>query len=102
MPSELQEAFGEGLRAVRRSRGMTQAQFAEALGISRSYVDVVERGRRNLTMETATHLARRVGVDPVDLILVGRATRATPPALRAAATGEDPGPDLRKRPNRRS
>ncbi|RFC64521.1 XRE family transcriptional regulator [Fulvimarina endophytica] len=38
--------FGEHLRALRRERGMTQAQMAEAIGVSSAYLSALEHGRR--------------------------------------------------------
>ncbi|MEM1364298.1 MAG: helix-turn-helix transcriptional regulator [Pseudomonadota bacterium] len=38
--------FGEKLRALRAERGITQAQMAEALNVSGSYLSALEHGRR--------------------------------------------------------
>ncbi|MEO0636941.1 MAG: helix-turn-helix transcriptional regulator [Pseudomonadota bacterium] len=38
--------FGEKLRALRAERGMTQADMAEALKVSGSYLSALEHGRR--------------------------------------------------------
>lgn len=38
--------FGERLRALRASRGMTQAAMAEALQVSAAYLSALEHGRR--------------------------------------------------------
>ena len=38
--------FGEKLRALRKDRGITQAQMAEALQVSGSYLSALEHGRR--------------------------------------------------------
>ncbi|MCQ8782330.1 helix-turn-helix transcriptional regulator [Mangrovibrevibacter kandeliae] len=38
--------FGERVRALRRERGVTQAEMAAALGISSAYLSALEHGRR--------------------------------------------------------
>lgn len=38
--------FGKNLRSLRQSRGLTQAQLAESLGISASTIGMYEQGRR--------------------------------------------------------
>ncbi|QXM26081.1 helix-turn-helix domain-containing protein [Elioraea tepida] len=38
--------FGAKLRALRASRGMTQAEMAEALQVSAAYLSALEHGRR--------------------------------------------------------
>lgn len=38
--------FGARLRAMRRERGISQRQMAEALGVSAAYLSALEHGRR--------------------------------------------------------
>ncbi|MEF2071314.1 helix-turn-helix domain-containing protein [Consotaella aegiceratis] len=38
--------FGERIRALRRERGVTQAEMAAALGVSSAYLSALEHGRR--------------------------------------------------------
>lgn len=40
----LRKQFGKRLRAIRKSRGMTQEQFAELLEISIDFLSLIERG----------------------------------------------------------
>jgi transcriptional regulator with XRE-family HTH domain len=60
--------FGERLRAVRKEKGTTQEKLAENAGLSRNYVNDVERGRRNVTIRTVESLARALGVRMADLM----------------------------------
>jgi len=55
--------FGTKLRALRRQAGLTQAGLAERLGISTSYVNLLESGRRPVTAELLLNLARTLDVD---------------------------------------
>ncbi|WP_062209220.1 helix-turn-helix domain-containing protein [Aureimonas sp. AU12] len=38
--------FGQRLRELRRERGVTQSQMAQALGVSSAYLSALEHGRR--------------------------------------------------------
>ncbi|MET3975834.1 helix-turn-helix domain-containing protein [Cellulosimicrobium composti] len=65
---DLQRALGENLRTLRVRRGMSQEDFAEFLGVHRTYMGGVERGERNLTLRSVEKLAERLDVDPVSLL----------------------------------
>ncbi len=65
---DLQRALGENLRTHRVRRGMSQEDFAEFLGVHRTYMGGVERGERNLTLRSVEKLAERLDVDPVSLL----------------------------------
>ncbi|MBE9926413.1 helix-turn-helix domain-containing protein [Cellulosimicrobium sp. BIT-GX5] len=68
MQGDLQRALGENLRTLRVRRGMSQEDFAEFLGVHRTYMGGVERGERNLTLRSVEKLAERLDVDPVSLL----------------------------------
>ncbi|MEQ8298790.1 MAG: helix-turn-helix transcriptional regulator [Nitratireductor sp.] len=40
--------FGEKMRAMRRDKGVTQKEMAQALGVSPAYLSALERGRRGV------------------------------------------------------
>lgn len=52
------------MRAHRRSRGLSQEEFAEAIGHNRTYIGAIERGDRNLTLCTVERFAELLGEDP--------------------------------------
>ena len=45
-------ALGQRIRYVRRTRDITQAQLAELVGCSVSFIGHIERGTRVLSVET--------------------------------------------------
>lgn len=47
---------------------MTQAQLADAVGISAPYLHQIEKGIRNLTLERQEAIAKALGVKPGDLV----------------------------------
>ncbi len=60
--------LGERIRQERLRLNLTQAQLAEAIDISDTYMGAIERGERSLTLDTLVRLANRLGVT-VDYLL---------------------------------
>lgn len=58
------KAVGREIKATRRDLDLTQAEVAERLGVSASYVAAVEAGRHNLTLGQIANIANamRLGV----------------------------------------
>lgn len=68
MEGELQRVVGRNLRAYRQERGYSQESFAHVVGVHRTYMGSLERGERNLTLQSLERLAEILGVDPRDLL----------------------------------
>jgi transcriptional regulator with XRE-family HTH domain len=60
---------------MREARGLSQEQFADVLGVHRTFVGAVERGERNLTLRSVERLSEKLGVAPVDLLGSHRTVR---------------------------
>ncbi|MDN2565817.1 short-chain fatty acyl-CoA regulator family protein [Aquibium sp. A9E412] len=58
---------GPRIRRIRHARGLTQTAMAEGLGISPSYLNLIERNQRPLTVQLILKLASVYKVDPEDL-----------------------------------
>ncbi len=58
---------GHAVRRVRRAAGLTQAAMAEALDVSPSYLNLIERNQRPLTAPILLRLAERFDFDPRSL-----------------------------------
>src|SRR5688572_16991524 len=56
-------ALGAKVRALRRAQRMTQAELARRLGISASYLNLIEHNRRGFTADLLVRLARILPVD---------------------------------------
>lgn len=54
----MQSALGEALRLLRKRRGLTQEQLADATGIDATYISQIERGRRGIRWFTIVRLLR--------------------------------------------
>jgi len=61
--------LGKRIREERQRLNLTQAKLAEAVDISDTYMGAIERGERNLTLDTLVRLVCRLGVT-VDFMLV--------------------------------
>jgi HTH-type transcriptional regulator/antitoxin HipB len=59
--SDLGAAIGE----VRRQRGLTQAQVAQASGLSRSWLAKIERGKSGLLLDHVLRVLTRLGATVV-------------------------------------
>ena len=55
--------LGEKVRALRRQREMSQAQLAERLGISGSYLNLIEANKRPLPGTLLLRVAGELGVE---------------------------------------
>ena len=60
--------LGKRIREERRRLNLTQAELAEAIDISDTYMGAIERGERSLTLDTLVRLVNRLGVT-VDYML---------------------------------
>lgn len=65
-PSTTAKDFGKALRQARKSRGLTQEDFAEVSG--RTYVSSLERGLKSPTFDKVVELARTLDVHPLTLL----------------------------------
>ena len=55
--------MGNKVRRLRRARGLTQSQLAERLGVSPSYLNLIEHNRRSVTVPMLLRLAEVLGAD---------------------------------------
>jgi transcriptional regulator with XRE-family HTH domain len=60
--ADIQKAFGERLRAIRKSKGLTQEELAEKGEINFKYYGAIERGEVNITLKTIAGLAKILDV----------------------------------------
>ncbi|TKD12285.1 helix-turn-helix domain-containing protein [Polyangium fumosum] len=62
---EFRVRVGARVRELRLHRGITQAQLAEASGLSRGYLSSIERARVNATMIPVYRIAAALDVVPM-------------------------------------
>jgi transcriptional regulator with XRE-family HTH domain len=62
--TQLRDTFGANVRRLRLERGLSQAELAELAGIHRAYLSTVENGKRNVSIDNISRLARALSVEP--------------------------------------
>lgn len=72
--------LARNLRALRRLRGWSQEVMAEQCGLHRTYIGAIERGERNVTLNTLKQLADALGSRSAELISERGPERAKPTA----------------------
>jgi transcriptional regulator with XRE-family HTH domain len=65
----LTTAFGRNVRERRKARGVTLEAFADAVGLSYSYLGELERGRANPTLKVIERIAGALEADPLALLV---------------------------------
>ena len=55
-------SFGDALNAARLNAEVSQGELGERVGMSRSRICDIEKGRRGVTLEKAAALARALGM----------------------------------------
>jgi CheY-like chemotaxis protein len=90
----LKKDFGAAVRAHRLRLGYSQGRLAERAGLHRTYVTDVERGARNISLESMARLARALEMSISSLFVKpepsASSSRATPAHARILLVEDDP------------
>lgn len=68
-PRRALDDFGQRVAEFRRRRSWTQQFLADRWGVSLGYVQLVERGSQNMTIESIVLLAGVLGAQPFELLM---------------------------------
>ncbi|WP_282267528.1 helix-turn-helix transcriptional regulator [Stenotrophomonas sp. PS02298] len=60
--------FAGNVRRLRKERGLSQEELAEAAGVHRTYVGMIERGEKNVTIYNIERIAIALDVPPGSLL----------------------------------
>lgn len=60
--------FACNVRRLRKERGLSQEELAEAAGVHRTYVGMIERGEKNVTIYNIERIALALQVRPGSLL----------------------------------
>lgn len=60
--------FGDKVRKERMAQGFSQEGLAERAGVHRTYVGMIERGEKNITLLNIIKIAEALRVRPKDLL----------------------------------
>jgi transcriptional regulator with XRE-family HTH domain len=67
MAEDLLVRLGDRIRKLRKKRGWTQVEMAERVGIDRSFLADVERGKRNVSILNLDLMAKGLKVSLAQL-----------------------------------
>jgi transcriptional regulator with XRE-family HTH domain len=65
---DLLTRFAGNVRRLRSKKNLSQKALADKVGISVSYVSMLERGQRSPPLETVERMAKALGVTPSNLL----------------------------------
>jgi transcriptional regulator with XRE-family HTH domain len=68
MSKDLNGLVARNLRKIRLGQNLSQEEAAEKCRLHRTYIGAIERGERNITLNTLQQIALALGVDPVELL----------------------------------
>jgi transcriptional regulator with XRE-family HTH domain len=72
---DLLTQFGRRIRTLRTERGLTQEQLAEQTGFHRTYIGMVERGERNISLSNIGTFATTFEISISELVDFERGER---------------------------
>ncbi|MFC1989451.1 helix-turn-helix domain-containing protein [Chloroflexota bacterium] len=65
----IEQQFGERVRELRTTKGLSQEELAFKTRVHRTYLGGIERGERNPSLKNIAAIAQALGVDISDLFL---------------------------------
>jgi transcriptional regulator with XRE-family HTH domain len=68
LQSDIQSVVGERIAKLRKAKGFTQDQFAEATGLNRTHLYRLETGQQSMTLKTLKLIADALGVRATQLL----------------------------------
>lgn len=62
------EKFGDKVREERHKKGLSQEELASMAGVHRTYIGMIERAEKNITLSNIEKIAKALGIKPSELI----------------------------------
>lgn len=81
--------IGESIAQSRKSKGLTQEELAELVGLTRQFISMVERGKTGIGLITFLNLSSILEIEPSEILLGGDDWGSIPPPLIKIAKRED-------------
>ena len=66
--TRLVAVFAGNVRRLRKERRLSQEELAEAAGVHRTYIGMIERGEKNVTIYNIERIALALRVSPGSLL----------------------------------
>ena len=64
----IEEAFGKAIRELRKAQGISQEQLAEASNLDRSFISLLECGRKQPSLITIFQLAKALNISASEML----------------------------------
>lgn len=61
-------SFGQQVRSLRQNKAMSQEELASRAGVHRTYIGMIERGEKNVTIVTMMKLAKALETTLTELL----------------------------------
>ena len=68
MSSSVLKKFGDKVRAERERQGISQERLGELAKVHRTYIGMIERGEKNITLLNICKIAGALRLKPKDLV----------------------------------
>ena len=68
MKNEINIKFGKRVIELRKTKGITQEELAYRCDIQRSYMGVIERGEKSVTLNTIEKIATGLEISIIELM----------------------------------
>jgi len=68
MKKILKDIVGNNIKKYRKLLGISQEELAERAKLHRTYIGGIERGERNITLDSLQTIANALNITPVELI----------------------------------
>lgn len=68
MSAEINRKFGDNVRKTRIKKGLSQEELADLAGVHRTYIGMIERAEKNITLENIEKIAKALKVSIGDLV----------------------------------
>ena len=86
---DLKSLLGTAIRTKRNELGISQEELADRAGLHRTYISDIERGARNLSLESIDKLAQALKISIGALFLSAGAAMSSDVVLESAVTSGD-------------
>lgn len=68
MLNKLVDIFAHNVKEERIKRNLSQEKLAELAGLHRTYIGMIERSEKNVTLSSVEKIATALNVSPVELL----------------------------------
>lgn len=65
---EITKTLGQVIRDRRRSKGLSQEELGEIAGMHRTYVGMIERGEKNITLANLVKVSQALDITASELL----------------------------------